>query len=91
MKKLRLYADTSVFGGCYDDEFADISNKLFDEIKNDLFILVLSATTLRELARAPEKVRNILEDIKEENLEIIIESDEIDHLRDAYLKAGIME
>ena len=90
MKPPILYADISFFGGCFDDEFADISLKLLDEIKQDRFILVLSATILRELERAPEEVRNLMTDLKEENLEIIPESDEIDNIRDAYLKAGIV-
>jgi hypothetical protein len=33
MKKLRLYLDTSVFGGVYDDEFKEASTILFDKIK----------------------------------------------------------
>ena len=90
MKKLRLYADTSFFGGCFDEEFADVSLKLFDEIKKGGFILVLSATILREIKRAPENVRNLFADLNEEIIEIMPESDEIDNLRDAYLKAGVV-
>lgn len=44
MKVLRLYADTSVFGGCFDEEFAEDSRKLFEEIREGRFILVGSFT-----------------------------------------------
>ena len=38
MHRQRIYIDTSVIGGCFDDEFAEWSNKLFEEFiegKND--------------------------------------------------------
>ena len=34
VKKLRVYADTSVFGGCFDAEFAVESQKFFDEVRH---------------------------------------------------------
>ena len=46
MKKLRIYLDTSVFGGCFDDEFSDESRMLFEQIKDGKFKLVISGTTL---------------------------------------------
>jgi hypothetical protein len=46
---LRRYADTSVFGGCFDEEFAVASQRLFEEIRDGRFVLVVSPTTLREL------------------------------------------
>ena len=90
MKRLRIYLDTSVFGGCFDDEFADDSLKLFNEIKEGRFILVLSATTLRELADAPKQVLKIMEEIPEEFIEVVASSVEIKALRDAYIKAGVV-
>ena len=42
MKKLRVYRDTSVFGGCFDEEFAAESRALFEEIKQGKFTLVVS-------------------------------------------------
>jgi len=32
-KKLRIYIDTSVIGGCIDDEFKEWSNRLIKEFK----------------------------------------------------------
>ena len=65
MKRLRLYADTSVFGGCFDDEFSADSRILFDEIRAGRFILVMSATTLRELQQAPPEVRELASTVSE--------------------------
>ncbi|MCX7001065.1 MAG: PIN domain protein [Candidatus Sumerlaeota bacterium] len=90
MKRLRIYADTSVFGGCFDEEFSRDSLRLFEEIKSGNFILILSDTTLRELHGAPAQVKEIIANIPMNNLEIIPFSDEIDELREAYLAAGIV-
>ena len=90
MKQLRIYADTSVFGGCFDEEFADESKRLFEDIEKGKFILVVSGTSFRELAGAPENVRNVLAKLPSSQVEVIPGSDEIDALRDAYLKAGVV-
>ncbi len=90
MKRLRVYADTSVFGGCFDDEFAADSRKFFDEIKTGRFTLVVSATTLRELAKAPTEVRDLVSAVPDEHVEGIRMSEEIERLRDAYLSAGVV-
>jgi len=90
MRQLRIYADTSVFGGCFDDEFAQESILLFKEIKIGKFILVTSATLIGELQEAPEQVQKILTELPRENVEYIDFSEEISFLRDEYLKAGIV-
>lgn len=60
MKQLRMYVDTSVFGGCFDEEFAEESNALFDAVKGGKFLVVISPTTLCELDKAPEEVQQVL-------------------------------
>lgn len=91
MKRFRVYADTSVFGGCFDDEFTDESKSFFADIKAGKFVLVVSSTTLGELERVPDYVQKVLGELPPENMEIIEFSDEIARLRDAYLEARIVE
>ncbi|MCF7810252.1 hypothetical protein K9N50_04605 [bacterium] len=90
MKHLRIYLDTSVFGGYFDAEFIEASRKLFDEIRNGQSTLVLSETTLRELDDAPKHVQELLKSIPNRNLEIVVRSDEVSELRDAYITAGVV-
>lgn len=90
MKRPRIYADTSVFGGYFDDEFAEITRKFFEELRKGAFVLVLSDTTLRELRRCPQEVRELLRGIPTEHLENVALSEEIQGLRDAYLGAGVV-
>ena len=77
MNRYRVYADTSVFGGCFDEEFADESQKFFNDVKTGKFILVLSSETFRELNKAPEHVQQVLADIPPENLGSIADAEHI--------------
>ena len=89
MNKDRIYLDTSVFGGVFDDEFKEISQTLFDEIREEQFSLVTSALVQEEIKYAPQKVRDFFEsqlpltEILEINMEVLT-------LREGYLKAGIL-
>ena len=61
----RVYVDTSVFGGTQDEEFREPSRRFFEQVKAGGYVILTSATTLRELAGAPEAVRNVLADVPE--------------------------
>lgn len=59
MKTGRVYVDTSVLGGCFDAEFATWSNGLIEDFRQGLFRPVLSDVTAIEVAKAPERVRDL--------------------------------
>lgn len=90
MKRFRVYADTSVLGGCFDDEFADESN-FFSAISSGKYTLVVSTTALAELRRAPEHIRQVLAELPNDAIETLEFSEQIAHLCDAYLAAGILK
>ena len=90
MRKLRVYADTSVFGGCFDPEFEAESRKLFEEVRQGRFTVVISDVTVEELQPAPEEVRQVLAKLPPEHVELVEGSDETEALRQAYLEAGIV-
>jgi hypothetical protein len=90
MKRLRVYADTSVFGGCFDDEFEEESRAFFREVAEGRFVLVVSDAIVRELDEAPEDVQRVLSDLPAEHIEHVPDSAEICQLREAYLQAGIV-
>jgi predicted nucleic acid-binding protein len=83
--KQRVYIDTSVIGGCYDKEFEEWSNRLFDDFKAGNIIAVVSDITLDELIDAPERVKNNFETIPEEMLEILTSGKESRELADKYI------
>lgn len=90
MKRTRLYADTSVFGGCFDEEFAEPSRRLMEQIKTGRFVLLLSQTALEELADAPEHVQALLDELPEGSVEVLDLTGDVLRLRDAYLEAGVV-
>jgi len=59
MLSQRIYIDTSVIGGYFDEEFENPTRKLFEKVKTGEYKLVISDLTQSELLEAPEKVRNI--------------------------------
>lgn len=57
MKIPRIYIDTSVIGGCFDDEFNVWSNALFDDLRKGLFKPMISSVVVEEIEGALEVVR----------------------------------
>ena len=88
--KLRIYADTSVIGGCEDEEFRGPSRRLFEEFRTGRATLVLSDLTFQELVGAPAGVRRMFEEVPGENREVLPITGEAQKLADAYIEAGVV-
>jgi len=86
----RVYIDTSVIGGCIDDEFATWSNQLFDEFRRGIKVAVVSDLTRRELETAPKNVQNILFTIPDLNIENVFLAAEAEKLALIYLKNRVV-
>lgn len=86
---VRVYADTSVFGGVYDAEFKHPSEVFFEQVRVGSFILSTSALVEKELEVAPERVQTFFQDILS-YCEIITISSEALSLQRAYIKEGIV-
>ncbi|MCX6286903.1 MAG: PIN domain-containing protein [Bacteroidetes bacterium] len=83
--KQRLYIDTSVFGGFYDEEFAEFTKPLFERLQKGEFTLLFSKVTQEELALAPDNVKQLVENIKIENTEFIEANEETVELATQYI------
>jgi hypothetical protein len=86
---IRVYADTSVFGGVFDEEFAADSREFFDEVTGGEFLLVVSPVIETELEQAPKYVRRFFDECAA-RAESVTVSDAARQLRDAYVSAGIV-
>lgn len=86
--KPRIYVDTSVIGGCEDDEFRGPSRRLLDAVRRDEVTLVLSELVLRELEAAPDRVRTVLDQVSAEHIEVVALSEEAEQLAAAYVEEG---
>jgi hypothetical protein len=86
--KPRIYTDTSVMGGCEDDEFREPSRRLLEAFVGGDLTLVLSELTLRELDTAPEGVRMVLGRVPQAHIEPLSLSLEAEELAAAYIEDG---
>lgn len=72
----RIYIDTSVFGGHFDDEFKEHTIPLFERIKAGEFVILYSAVTQDELENAPERVKELVKSLRVDQTEFIEITDE---------------
>jgi predicted nucleic acid-binding protein len=87
---MRIYIDTSVIGGVYDDEFAESTNEFFRKVDSGEFTLVVSELLRTELLRAPERVRDYLVKFAPREIEEVKLSDEALDLADRYIAEKVV-
>jgi len=90
MHRIRVYVDTSVFGGVIDEEFAEASKQFFERVHNDEFVVLLSTETLRELMKAPEVVQTVWKELNPESVEELTISPEVADLAKEYINANVL-
>jgi hypothetical protein len=86
---LRLYVDTSVFGGAFDAEFSRATQQLIAEIRGGRFELVTSLIVQDEVSRGPEEVRALFASFAGVR-ELVEPSEGALALADAYVHAGVV-
>ena len=85
---MKIYIDTSVIGGCFDPEFTEWSNKLFNDFITGRKTAIISDQTLKELEEAPFQVRDFVKPIPLANIEMIELNQEAILLAKKYIQEG---
>ena len=83
--KLRVYIDTSVVGGYYDEEFCDATKALFKRFENNEIVFVISDLLDLELIEAPQKVRELLHKFHPDKFEKVTLTEEAIQLAQRYI------
>lgn len=86
----RLYIDTSVFGGFFDEEFSEFTVPLFKRFQKGDFKLLYSSITQEELSFAPENVKILVKSIKVEITEFIDTTEEAVDLATQYITEKVV-
>lgn len=86
---MRIYVDTSVFGGVFDAEFERASLELFDQARRKKCRLVVSSLVVDELMGAPEPVTSMFHELRR-LIEVVGVTEQAIVLQRAYLEAGIV-
>ncbi len=90
MKKLRVYLDTSVIGGCFDEEFAPWSKGLVKDLRLGHFEPVISDLVMKELFQAPQQVKDQCQAILDLGAKILQFNQEVEDLVLCYAKRKIL-
>ena len=88
-RQLRVYADTSVFGGVLDPEFSAPSKKFFDEVAAGRSVLVISPVVEEELEQAPDTIKSFFASVSEFAGEVEITREAI-ALQQQYIERGVV-
>ncbi len=90
MRLQRVYVDTSVLGGCHDDEFAPWSNGLMIDFRLGNFRPVVSEVVDAEVRDAPEPIRDIYSELLTLEPEFLNATEEAVQLAETYLEQQIL-
>ncbi len=88
--KQRIYIDTSVVGGYFDEEFKEATTKLFERLDNNEIIFVISDLLDLELINAPQQVREHLLKYSADKFQRVELTEEAIKLADAYIDEKIV-
>lgn len=90
MKVQRVYIDTSVIGGCHDDEFSTWSNGLMKDFRLGNFRPIISRIVTLEIADAPYVVKKTYAELLDMDHELLEITAEATGLSDLYQERGIL-
>ncbi len=86
----RIYIDTSVFGGYFDDEFSEYTIPLFERIKSSEFIILFSSVTQDELEMAPDEVKEFVKSLSSNFTEFLEITYEAIDLANSYINEKVV-
>ena len=87
---MRIYVDTSVVGGCLDDEFCEASLKLMELFRTGLATVLVSELLMRELEGAPADVQEVLTSLPLTSMERVELGEESERLQALYMEAAVV-
>lgn len=87
---MQVYIDTSVVGGCFDDEFKEWSNALFEEFVLGIKQVVISDLLYREVELARKEISDKLVEIPKSYVTLISTTDEAIKLAETYINEGAL-
>ena len=86
----KVYIDTSVVGGYFDEEFELWTKLFFDSVKTGRFEIATSELLNAELLNAPEQVKRFLTSIPDEHKILANYNNEAKQLANKYIEANIV-
>lgn len=91
MRRIRVYVDTSVFGGTQDREFEVDSRRFFEYVRQGKYVVLVSAETLKELSRSPATVQTVLMNLNPNQVEEVEINQEVLELAQEYIGNNVLK
>jgi len=88
--KQRIYIDTSIIGGYFDEEFKEATIKLFERLDNDEIVFDISDLLDLELLGAPQHVREHLLKYSADKFQKVELTEEAITLADEYIHHNVV-
>ena len=88
--KQKIYIDTSVVGGYFDEEFKEATIKLFERLDNNEIIFVVSDLLDLELINAPQQIREHLLKYSADKFQRVELTEEAIKLADTYINEKVV-
>ena len=88
--KQRIYIDTSVVGGHFDNEFSTDTIPFFERVRNGEITIIVSDLLEAELLGAPDFVKELLTTIPENYIERVKLTLDATQLADKYIEAKVV-
>ncbi len=88
--KQRIYIDTSVIGGYFDEEFSEATRLLFDRLEKNEVIFIISDLLDLELLNAPLNVRELLHNYSSDKFYRVDLTEEAINLADRYIHEKVV-
>ena len=86
----RIYIDTSIVGGYFDEEFSEVTKDLFKRLENKEIIFIVSDLLELELTRSPQNVRELLYNFSADKFERVQLTEEAIQLADKYITEKVI-
>lgn len=86
----RIYIDTYIIGGYFDEEFKEVTQVFFQQLLADDFIFIVSDLLDLELLNAPTRVRDLLSQYPPEHFERVVLTQEAADLADRYITEKVV-
>jgi predicted nucleic acid-binding protein len=86
----RIYIDTSVVGGIFDNEFDVFTKMFFDKAFRGEIRLIISELLEEELINAPEQVKDFFRTLPTNQLELIKLTKEAIELAELYINENVV-
>lgn len=86
----RIYIDTSVIGGYFDDKFEEPTKRLFERIENKDFDIYFSEVNETELSLAPQHIKDLKNLIPPDCYKYLELTEEAKTLAESYISEKVL-